>query len=65
MWPARKLHEQVLAARWELLGPKHPHTLMTMGNLALALVIVGAGPIIFGQAREFDCSDIQACRAPP
>jgi tetratricopeptide (TPR) repeat protein len=38
---ARELDEQVLAEQRELLGPNHPHTLMTAGSLAADLRAAG------------------------
>ena len=29
-----------------------------------SILIIGAGPIIIGQACEFDYSGVQACKAP-
>ena len=34
---ALKLHEETLAMRKAKLGPDHPHTLMSMNNLAKAM----------------------------
>ena len=28
-----------------------------------SILIIGAGPIVMGQAREFDYSGVQACKA--
>ena len=40
---ALKLHEETLALRKAKLGPDHPHTLYSMGNLAHSLVILDRG----------------------
>ncbi len=29
-----------------------------------SILIIGAGPIVIGQAPEFDCSAVQAVKAP-
>jgi hypothetical protein len=48
---ARTLHEQALDARRRVLGPEHPHTLVSMNNLAGTLRALGdlVGARILGE----------------
>ena len=51
---------EVLAAKREVLGPRHPHTLATMGKLAIALRELGKhaeAQVISQELEDFNESD--------
>ena len=53
---SRRLDEEVLAGQQELLGPDHPHTLMTAGSLAASLRALGR----YRRALEMDRQNHEA-----